>query len=41
MRVGQRIEYRTGLADFGIGVVKAYDDEAELVTVIDEDDGST
>lgn len=40
MLQGQRVEYQTGWADFGIGIIVAIDAEREIVTVIDEDDGS-
>ena len=41
MKLEERIEYQTGTAEFGIGKVTAYNAETEIVTVIDEDDGST
>lgn len=40
MQIGERIEYRTGWADSGIGIVVAYNEETETVVVKDEDDGS-
>ena len=41
MQRGDRVEYQTGIAEFGVGKVDTYDPETEIVTVIDEDDGST
>lgn len=41
LKIDDRVEYQTGIAEFGIGRVAAYDHETEIVTVTDEDDGST
>lgn len=41
MKVGDRVEYQTGVGSSGIGRVIAYDPETEVVTVKDEDDGTT
>lgn len=40
MNVGDVIECQVDVASWGIGRVIAYDDETELVTVQDEDDGT-
>lgn len=40
MKVGDRVEYQTGIASFGVGEVTSYDPETENVNVIDMDDGS-
>jgi hypothetical protein len=40
MKVDNRIEYQVGIACRGIGHVVAYDENIEIVTVKDEDDGS-
>lgn len=41
MNIGNLVEYQTDVASWGIGRVVAYDEETEMVTVQDEDDGST
>lgn len=40
MRNGIRVEYQTGIAEFGIGDVVDFDPATEIVKVIDVDDGS-
>lgn len=40
MKVGNPIEYQVGIASWGIGHVVAYDENTEIVTVKDEDDGT-
>jgi hypothetical protein len=40
LEVGQRIEFATGRCDSGIGLVTVYNEETEMVTVVDEDDGT-
>lgn len=40
MLAGRRVEYETGWAEVSIGVVVAVDSAREVVTVIDEDDGT-
>jgi hypothetical protein len=41
MNIGDRIEYQVGIASWGIGRVVGYDENTEIVTVEDEDDGTT
>ncbi len=41
MHIGQRVEYATGIAESGISTVCRVNEETDLVTVKDEDDGST
>lgn len=41
MELGTRVEYKTGIAEYGIGVVSHFDELTEIVTVTNEDDGST
>lgn len=36
----RRVQYQTGLADWGEGVVTQHDPETGMVTVMDTDDGS-
>lgn len=40
MEVGDRVEYQTGIAEFGVGDVTAYDPQTEIVKVADVEDGS-
>lgn len=40
MQIPSRIAYQTGIVEFGIGEAIAYDAATEIVTVIDEDDGT-
>lgn len=40
MQRGTRVEYQTGIAEFGIGDVVAFDPATEIVKVVDVDDGS-
>lgn len=37
---GDHVEYQTGWAEFGSGVVVAYDPATEMVTVRDDDDSA-
>jgi hypothetical protein len=41
MNIGDLVEYQVDLCSWGIGRVVAYDEETEVVTVRDEDDGTT
>ncbi len=41
MKVGDMVEYQVDVASWGIGRVVAYHEDTEIVTVQDEDDGST
>ena len=41
MEIGNRVEYQTGWGEYSIGVVSAYDEKTEILTVKNEDDGST
>lgn len=41
MRIGTHVEYETGIAESSLGSVSDYNDETEIVTVKDDDDGST
>jgi len=41
MELGTLVEYETGPGSSGIGFVSAYEEQTEIVTVVDEDDGST
>lgn len=41
MNIKSQVAYQTGIAEFGIGEVIAYNQDTEIVTVVDEDDGST
>lgn len=41
MKIGGLVEYQVDFASWGIGRVVAYDDDTEIVTVKDEDDGTT
>jgi hypothetical protein len=38
MQTGDEVEYQTGWAEFGAGVVVAYDPATEMLTVKDDDD---
>lgn len=40
MKLGTHVEYETGIAEYGIGFVSHFDEQTEMVTVTDEDDGS-
>ena len=40
MQTGIRVEYQTGYAESAYGVVLAYDEETDVLTVRDEDDGT-
>lgn len=40
MQTGDQVEYQTGWAEFGSGVVVAYDPATEMVTVQDEQDST-
>ena len=40
MKIGQRIEYETGLGESGTGTVTAYNAETEIVQVKDDEDDS-
>eukprot|EP01034_Spumella_vulgaris_P032841 gene32841-40538_t len=41
MRIGTHVEYATGIAESGFGTVIDFDNDTEIVTVMDDDDGST
>jgi hypothetical protein len=41
MNIGDRIEYQVCVATWGVGRVVAYDENTEIVTVEDADDGTT
>lgn len=41
MEIGTHVEYQTGIAESGFGTVIRFDEDTEIVTVIDDDDGST
>lgn len=41
MRVGQVVEYQTGLGEWGTGSVVDFNEELDLLTVVDDEDGST
>lgn len=40
MKVGNLVQYQVDVASWGIGHVVAYDEDTEIVTVKDEDDGT-
>ncbi|MBX9794328.1 MAG: hypothetical protein K2Y02_08540 [Burkholderiaceae bacterium] len=40
MEIGTHVEYETGIAESGVGIVIEFDEETETVTVKDDDDGS-
>lgn len=40
MRVGQVVEYQTGLGEWGTGSVVDFNEELDLLTVVDDEDGS-
>lgn len=40
MEPGTHVEYQTGIAEYGIGIVTNFDEETEMVTVTDDDDGT-
>jgi len=40
MKVGDRVEYQVDVASWGIGRVVSHDEDTEIVTVMDEDDGT-
>ncbi len=41
MEPGTHVEYETGIAEYGIGFVTHFNEQTEMVTVTDEEDGST
>lgn len=38
--IGKRVEYQTGLAAYGIGIVTDINEETGIVVVKDDEDGS-
>ena len=40
MEIGIKVEYETGIGAIGIGEVMEFDEETEMLTVRDSDDGS-
>lgn len=41
MNIGTRVEYQTDIGEYALGTVIGFDEESEIVTVTDDDDGST
>lgn len=40
MNIGTKVEFQIGRGSYGIGTVVAFNDQTEIVTVKDSDDGS-